>query len=681
MFLRLIALCTLVVPATAHANVTITTPAALAQALSSAKGGEVFRLAPGDYGTLTLAATAFSAPVTLTSSDPAHPARLDGLATDGTANLTLDHIAFTYTYHLGDPKWAAPFAVTGGQNLTFSNNTFTGANASGTATTADGLGNGNGLMARGVSGLTLTGNRFSDFFTGLTVRESNHVTIRANDFSAMRSDGMDLISVQHALIEGNHSHDFIGQPNWNDHRDMLQLWTNGEKAPTTDVTIRGNRFDIGHGSFTQSIFIRNEEVDQGRAGPEMYYRNIVIEDNTLTNNHHHGITVGETDGLVIRHNTVLEVPDTSATAASRTGSPATYVPTINVNPKDHNVVIEGNVTAAINGYSKQPDWAVCDNVLVEKGSNTAENGYPRSFITSTLVNGGTILARPGGKIDRLHAGAPALHYHPTANTALFSIDTASATARRFDASFSTGPDAKPLPPAAINWRFSDGSIATGPIVTHDFKVPGTYSVTLTLASPTLVSVSAPVTIAATDMLRFAPTTGALLVRSGAAMEPLPGVKPVTVPGTQTLALATGQGGALIIVDKSRLPDIFGASALHIALKLRAAETTAPAGEILRLNNALVLTIRPTGVLQLWMKAAKSPINLHTGPLPLLDHNWHDIVLSYDDGAGTVTLATDGILRASAATAGPTDARRISGLSLGNPRGKTFDGFFAGLSLR
>ena len=680
MFLRLIALCALLVPETAHAYVTITTPAALAQALAAAKGGEVFRLAPGDYGTLTLATTAFSAPVTLTSADPTHPARLDGLATHGSANLTLDHLAFTYTYHPGDQKWAVPFSVTGGQNLTLSDNTFVGANATGTATIVDGLGNGNGLMARGISGLTLTGNRFSDFFTGLTVRESDHVTIRDNDFSAMRSDGMDIIAVQHALIEGNHGHDFAGQPNWNDHRDMLQMWTNGEKTPTTDITIRGNHFDIGNGSFTQSIFIRNEQVDQGRAGPEMYYRNIVIEDNTLTNNHHHGITVGETDGLIIRHNTVLEVPDTSATAASRIGSPAAYVPTINVNPKDRNVVIEGNVTAAINGHNKQPDWKVRDNVLVQKGSDTAANGYARSFITSTLTGGATILARPGGEIDRLHAGAPALHYTPTANAALFSIDTTTATARRFDASLSTGPDSKPLPPSAINWRFSDGSTASGPIVTHDFKTPGTYSATLTVATPTPVSVSAPVTVVANDVLRFEPATGALLARVGATIEPLSGLKPVRLPDAETFILAIGQDSPATTVDGSRLSDIFDAPTLAITLKLRAGEATDPSGQILRLTNALVLTILPNGGVQLWMMAAKGPIILHTGPLPLLDHGWHDIALNYDDAAGTVTVATDGAVRASGATAGPTYPRPGS-LTLGYPGGKSFTGLVGGFTLQ
>ncbi len=680
MFLRLIALCALLVPATAQADVTIATPAALAQALATAKGGEVFRLAPGDYGTLTLTTTAFSAPVTLTSADPSHPARIDGLATHGTSNLTLDHLAFTYTFHPGDQKWAAPFTITGGQNLTLSDNTFIGANASGTATIVDGLGNGNGLMARGVSGLTLTGNRFSDFFTGLTVRESDHIIIRANDFSAMRSDGMDIIAVQHALIEGNHSHDFIGQPNWNDHRDMLQMWTNGEKTPTTDVTIRGNHFDIGHGSFTQSIFIRNEQVDQGRAGTEMYYRNIVIEDNTLTNNHHHGITVGETDGLIIRHNTVLEVPDTSATAASRIVAPAAYVPTINVNPKDRNVVIEGNVTAAINGYTQQPDWTVRDNVLVHRGSNIAENGYGHSFITSTLTSGGTILARPGGEIDRLHAGAPALHYRPTANAALFSINATSATARRFDASLSTGPDAKPLPPNAISWRFSDGYTASGTVITHDFQSPGTYSATLTLATPIPVSVTVPITIVANDLLRFDPATGALLVRSGAMMKPLSGLKPVNPPGAETFALATGQGGPFTSVDKSLLSDMFDATTLDITLKLRAAESTDPSGQILRITNSLVLTIVPNGGVQLWMMAAKGPIILHTGALPLLDHNWHDIALNYDDALGTVTLATDGTLRASAATAGPTYPRPGS-LTLGYPGGKSFTGFVGGFTLR
>ena len=67
-------------------------------------------------------------------------------------------------------------------------------------------------------------------------------------------------------------------------------------------------FSIVGKKWTQSIFMRNEVVDQGLAGANMYYQNVLIENNIIYNAHTHGITVGETIGLTIDHNTALTEP-------------------------------------------------------------------------------------------------------------------------------------------------------------------------------------------------------------------------------------------------------------------------------------------------------------------------------------------------------------------------------------
>ena len=89
---------------------------------------------------------------------------------------------------------------------------------------------------------------------------------------------------------------------------MIQFWTSGTTSPSTNITIRGNILNSGAGDWTRSIFMRNEMVDLGLAGDEMFYQNILIENNVIYNAHAHGITVGETDGLTIRNNTILYNP-------------------------------------------------------------------------------------------------------------------------------------------------------------------------------------------------------------------------------------------------------------------------------------------------------------------------------------------------------------------------------------
>ena len=96
---------------------------------------------------------------------------------------------------------------------------------------------------------------------------------------------MTFSNIDGVLIENNYIHDFRGSPGSGDHCDMIQFWTAGTTSPSTNITIRANVLDIGNGTATQSIFMRNEMVDTGQAGTEMYYKNVVIEDNTITNAH------------------------------------------------------------------------------------------------------------------------------------------------------------------------------------------------------------------------------------------------------------------------------------------------------------------------------------------------------------------------------------------------------------
>lgn len=70
------------------------------------------------------------------------------------------------------------------------------------------------------------------------------------------------------------------------------------ERPSVNIVIPGNILNSGAGVWNQSIFMRNEKVDTQDPGPEMFYRDIVIEENVILNAHQHGITVGETDGLI-----------------------------------------------------------------------------------------------------------------------------------------------------------------------------------------------------------------------------------------------------------------------------------------------------------------------------------------------------------------------------------------------
>ena len=184
---------------------------------------------------------------------------------------------------------------------------------------------------------------------------------------------------------------------------MIQFWTNGTDAPSTDIMIRGNLLASGRGTWTQSIFMRNEEVDTGRAGMEMFYRNILIEENVIANAHLHGITVGETEGLVIRQNTVLR----NALSEGEDDNPPLWTPMIRVVEEARNVYITGNIVAKIAGYEGQTDWQVSDNLFVQDRTRMEAGFYDKVF-TGSPVDPATLRYRAGGPADGTGIGAALL---------------------------------------------------------------------------------------------------------------------------------------------------------------------------------------------------------------------------------------------------------------------------------
>ena len=249
-------------------DLTVRDAAGLHGALRAARGGETIALAPGDYGALEFSGLAPAAPVTLRSADPADPARLSGMTLRDVSNLRLEGLVFDYAYEPGTRATGArPFQIFGGSDLAIVHATFDGDLASGTGSAADdGYAAGTGLFARDTHGLEIRGSLFHTLFRGAVLREIDDLAVVGNRVTEIRSDGLNFVAVQRALVEGNEITSFRRSPESGDHADLIQFWTNKTDRPSTQVTIRGNVLHAGGGAATQSIFMRNEEVDNGRAG-------------------------------------------------------------------------------------------------------------------------------------------------------------------------------------------------------------------------------------------------------------------------------------------------------------------------------------------------------------------------------------------------------------------------------
>ena len=382
----------------------------LTAAINAATPGTVIALAGGDYGAVGLRGIGGSPdqPVIIRSADPGDPARFSGLDLRDAENLVLENLVFDYTFQSGQRSQYKPFNIAGGQNITLRGAVFDGDVARGLSQTDDGFATGFGLVVRGVSGFVLEDSVISGFWKGLSIQDSTDITVRRNTLYGMRSDGMNYVQVERVLIAENYIHDFDRAPDSPDHADMIQFWTKDTTRPTRDVVIRDNVFNSGNGLYTQTIFMRNDMVDQGAAGPEMFYRNITITGNIIINAHLHGISVGEADGLMISNNTLIR----NRRSQGEADNPARWTPVISISERSRNVQVLRNVTADVRGFEGQSDWTIADTFLIQDRGRLDPGFYDSVFVNATDGDPqdlGSFAYLPGGPLDGAGLGAPQLN--------------------------------------------------------------------------------------------------------------------------------------------------------------------------------------------------------------------------------------------------------------------------------
>jgi hypothetical protein len=464
--------------ATAQTKIDVRDAAELSSALHSARGGETIYLAPGDYGRLQLSGRsrqipAYTSPVTLRSADVQRPAVLRGVELRFLRNLTLDGLDLRYTYQAPDAVRVKPFVVRDSENVSIIDCRFIGDKAAGTGTDADGFATGIGLDVSNSSNIRVERNRFTTWHRGAVFHRSRNVTVRENIVEELRSDGMNFAQVSQVLIEGNRFRNFRTSLKTGDHPDMIQFWTNKTSEPSSDITIRDNVLDIGDGAWTQSIFMRNEEVDNGRAGPEMFFRNVVITGNFIRNSQLHGITVGETDGLVIANNTLVQ-------AAQSPRPLHVTVPGINVKATSRNVRVADNISPRFS--EPTAGWIFENNVRVQRNFPRANDFYGNFFVDG-LASGavplenfqlvpGAIVGRNAGSAYSKFDERPAL---PRLIIATSPLSPGRLAEQRLEVANVFGPSGRiDLAGATAEWTFEDGAVKRGLSVTHRFGASGLH---------------------------------------------------------------------------------------------------------------------------------------------------------------------------------------------------------------
>jgi parallel beta-helix repeat protein len=631
-----------------NVTITVSSAAELKAALSTASGGELILLNSGNYGNLSLKSNSgfditFPSNVTIASANPAAPASFSGLDVNGAENLTFDGINFDYQFQSGDQLWTTPFSVENARNITITNSTFDGDEASGLTAADNGYGIGIGFGVYDSANITLTNNDISTFHRGLVVTRSSNTVVAGNEVHDIRSDGMNFVEVGTVLIENNYIHDFRASPTSDDHVDMIQFWTAGTNNPSENITIRGNILDIGQGNWTQSIFMGNEAVSAG-AGANMFYQNVVIENNTIYNSHLHGISVFAANGLEIGNNTLVQVLDQDG---SQSNNPTLWTPRINVGDSSVNVSVTGNAASAIDGNFNQAGWSMSGNAFIQNTNPDEPGYYGDVFIASSMVPDATgahhFVPSPDGMISALGAGAGATDYDPGPITPppvdpVDPVDPTPPPVDPVDPVDTTPPPVDPVdptpPPVDPAQPPANGGSTGSQALTFDQASGGFYGYDL-------AGVQTPYQLAATALTSSA--TGA--------------------------ALKLGGSGTIAEVSHDALGAVFGTDAFSIDFSLTGTASTSNIGEIFRLHTVFMTRVKADGELlfdlydsnHTMTRVVAEGVNMNDGAP-------HNITVTLAEGY--LTISVDGNIADQREFSGTTADYGGHELTFGNPWGQT-----------
>jgi len=656
----------------------VTTQDELLTALKAATGGEVIELAPGQYGKIKIydgrnEYFRYPEQVTIKSADPQNPAVIGNLFIKGGQNLLFEDLVFKYGSKPGAHVSVRTVHLVKSQSVTIRANTFRGDNATGKNEIEDGFATGIALGVRESTDILIEDNFFTTWHRGAVFSKSTNVVVRGNEVTGMRSDGFNFAAIKGLLVEGNKFHDFRGAAGSGDHMDMIQFWTNRTDVPSSDIVIRGNILDSNEGNWTQSIYLYNEEVARGRAGDEMYYQNILIEENVIRNAHSHGIFVGEAEGVTIRQNTLVHNATTGNEASVN-------VPKITVLKGAREVTVIRNVLPKLNikGVG-QPGWDISDNLEIQRLSADSLN-YQGDLFVDGLSDHGDVLhdltATPGGLIETKGLGAGILRLGRQSEVLIGNIEVETNDGlAMLETSFKIGALIGPNGAIdenlilSVKWQFGDGQTESGASVQYVYLSGGIYDTQADIAlvdgrmvkATKTIFVDSPVAVAATF------ETGVHDI-SDIQNTVLAGTKVVLAAGAEGLGLdLTNQ-----VVTYKADSGFIGNKEYSVLIDFNTDGTAA--GRLVTFSGSFILDAG-TDYLRAAVITEDAVQWIRVDGLDLSDDVWHQLALTFDGDKGVAVLYLDRL-----------EVGRIEGLEgavqvgnpyhdlhLGNPNQKSFTG--------
>lgn len=297
------------------AVVNVSSSSALQSALARAKAGDVIKLAPGGYGSVTVSDVTFSAPVTIISQDASRPAHFDKLMLKDVTNLTVKSVDVGDALRSGQTDRTEQLVVWESEKIVLDTVHVHG------SLDNDATNDGYGLRIRFSHDVDVINSTFQQLNRALVISQSTDVSVVKSEFHNLRSDGVQVSETQGVLIDGNRFSSY--HPVKGDHADAIQFFTSNTKKASTDIRIVNNVILQGDGEGLQGIFMRDEVYDkqarEGRTPKGLPYERVEIENNIIyLMDQTHGISVSGARDISIADNSTLSPVGDKFNVAIRT---------------------------------------------------------------------------------------------------------------------------------------------------------------------------------------------------------------------------------------------------------------------------------------------------------------------------------------------------------------------------
>lgn len=360
------------------ADILVMNVAGLNAAISAAKAGDTIKLAPGNYGDITINSKNYATDVTIKSLDANNPAEFRSLLISKSSGITIDNVDIELTPTATTTTANSALRISNSSDITFRGGEIHGGDAvSGvleTATTLDKTGNvigrptGRGVTVEWSKDVKIEASEISHFHKGIALNASSGVSITDNNIHDVRT-GMISGVADNLYIEGN---TLSGSHPWNwgagDHADFIHLWTvTTQTGATSNITIVNNEITQGDGVAILGIYLDDNNNGKG-------FTNVNVSGNLLVNGNSQGVRFENVSNSQVHDNTFLQSSGSSKEA-----------PGIYLTAGTHHVDVAGNLTGYVADVQNTNGAYIHDNVLIQGGDVNQAGYYDEATIQQAIA--------------------------------------------------------------------------------------------------------------------------------------------------------------------------------------------------------------------------------------------------------------------------------------------------------